>query len=104
MLCPQHHRTLRGAWLEVVLATGPEKKRELSLNWKLGSFRAPEGHNGGEGKSRKSGQSREKEEEALVCGRSQTTLRLFLALQKNPALGTPSTRRGCSLGMGREAA
>lgn len=51
MLCP-HHRTLRRTWLQAVLATGPEKKGELSLHWKLGSFRAPEGHNWGEGKSR----------------------------------------------------
>lgn len=51
MLCPQHHRTLRGTCLEVVPATGPEEKGELSLSWKLGSVRAPEGHDPGEGKA-----------------------------------------------------
>lgn len=100
MLCPQHHRTLRGTWLEVVLATGPEEKGALSLSWTLGSVRAPEGHDWDEGESRKSGQSRGKEDEALVCGRSPTTGRLGCSWPRRKILLWEPLPRGGSAALG----
>lgn len=73
MLFPQPHRTLRGTWLEVLVTTDPEKEGELSLTWELESSKASQG----EGKSRWSVQSWEKEEVGrevpVAGGRSQTT-------------------------------
>lgn len=91
---PPTPQNFRRTWLEAVLATGPEKKGELSPNWKLGVLGHLKVITGLRVKA-ESGQSREKEEEALVCGRSQTIWRLFLAMIKSPALGTPSTPREC---------